>query len=90
MQKNDNKMKEKKKLFKAYFLTCSLLSYFQEKGGLHSMIAEEDLFDWCIDLVFNKISKSRFIENIDFTFGLNEKDLDESFEEYMLYKNEKK
>ena len=74
----------KKKLFKAYYLTCYFLSVFT---GIHSMLAEEELFDYCIDYV-TKGKEKDLINEIEFTFGLEKKDLIKALKAYKNYKKE--
>lgn len=78
----------RKNIFKAYFITCSLLSDFQEAGGIHSMNAEEDLLNWSLNFVIGKTDEEKFTSDIGWTFGLKEKHLKKALKEYKEYEQE--
>lgn len=58
--------------WKAYYITCSLLSQF--KGGC-SMEGEHVLFIAVLEWVLNPKKRDALINELDFVFGMGEKQL---------------
>ena len=73
------------KPFKIYFLTHSLLADFQEKGGICSMDAEEELFLNLYDLEKENKDIDEFLGKIDLIFGLGKKDLRRAYVRFLDY-----
>lgn len=73
------------KPFKIYFLTHSLLSDFQEKGGVCSMEAEENLFNDLYALEENELDVDIFLNNINFDFELGKRDLKRAYKRFLEY-----
>lgn len=79
----------KVKPFKIYFLTQSLLSDFQEKGGICSIEAEEELFLNLYALEQEKMDVDDFLKNIKFDFGLKKTDLRRAYTRFLDYVKDK-
>lgn len=80
---------KKENIFKAYFITRSLLEDFQKKGGFHTMLAEEILLSGVLDSFLNNtITDYNLINSIKFDFGLTKKHLDKAIKNYNKYMKE--
>jgi hypothetical protein len=73
----------RKDLFKAYFITNDLL--YNQFKGLFAKIAEEDLFNWTLDLLEEKMTKKQYYEEIRFLFGMGRGNLQRAIEKYERY-----
>jgi len=78
----------KENIFKAYFITHSLLSDFQDKGGFCAMMAEEGLLWDVCSLIENKIDEKAFLDNQGFVLGLKKRNLTTAFKRYEKYRSE--
>lgn len=65
--------------WKAYYITCYLLSKFE---GLHSMFAEQELFEYVYQFLEGKMEKKRLTEYTDMTFGLSARHLDKALKSF--------
>lgn len=72
----------REKLFKAYYIAHSLLSDFQNRGGYHSLVAEEDMFNCALDFVKFPDTKKAFTKIIEFEFGLSVRNINKAVKEY--------
>lgn len=73
--------------FKAYYITCHLLSQFE---GLHTMLAEEELFNLVhvfVEKPWEK-NKTNLIKELEFVFGLEEENLTKALADYESYRKE--
>lgn len=69
----------KEQAFKAYYITCYLLSKFK---GMHSMEAEKELFDTIYDFVGGSTKRSEVVGFIELLFGLSSYQLSQSIKSY--------
>ena len=79
-------MKKRELLFKAYYITHSLLSDFQENGGICSMKAEELLFYDVSDFLGNHITELELVVAMKFRHGLTKRNLTKALKGYEKYR----
>lgn len=69
----------REKAWKAYFITCGLLTRFE---GIHSMIAEKELFQTVLSWAGGNTKRETLVEYIEFMFGLNDKKLKQAEKDF--------
>ena len=75
----------KDKAWKAYFITCGLLARFD---GVHSMIAEKDLFMTVLSWVSGKTQEKELLDLLRFDFSMGKRELRGAEKEFTHYTKE--